>query len=814
MNSSPALSRRLGRLQIAPRSARRYHTPRIAWELSVLFVLLLVVFAPNLVRMLGVIAPLIPAPQAAFVYPLQIGSFSYNLTMIAGLAGFELMDSDSYSLGMLTGGLSGEMSSANYVMQLGVAGIVIGPAPAAAINWSDNTTVPVSPITYNASQDYTFVISWSGNPSVVRFFHLNPVSYAGAIRYVTEIYENEIEKTADFYTMKFPGLQAGDHYYYWIADSKCAPACLGEGDLWLYRINQATTSIDLSLDGKKEARAVSKGAVVELKANVSYPNVLAALKINLTGSLTILNKSAGATLYSLNTSEISSGVYRIVATTDGNENWTANSTELLLTVADVSISNVSASPGSGAAYNPSRTYNLTATCSGFVSDVVFEWDGVNRSASRIGDTCNATISDTGEIVAGVHKYRWWVNDTAGKWYSIDKQNYEIAKANAGLALAINDFPTSIVIGELGSQAFITAGIDVSGKQIRLVVTDSTNAVREDVLFPTAIFNYPITLDKKGQWNVTLKFAGDTNYHSANLARWIAVNMTDEAAPQPANVGQGTAPAYGGVIVVGADWSDDVLLDYVWLETNATTSGTWQNMSYTYIGGPAGAVNFTINATAPPGTTFGWRIWARDLDGKLNSTDTMSFTIAADVIVPIVTAQMQNESIGPADDMIGVGDSIELSALCNDETLLKEALLATNESGVWDNISSVGILNEMAANIKFNWRNYEIAAFALSGTQIFMGSLRTKSSAITTVSVGAEIMIGWKIYCIDFSGNIAETPVMEFKVKAFDEADVNKNGKIDIEELTVMNGAIAKWRRGEYTLTNLMRLIASWKAGRY
>jgi hypothetical protein len=201
-------------------------------------------------------------------------------------------------------------------------------------------------------------------------------------------------------------------------------------------------------------------------------------------------------------------------------------------------------------------------------------------------------------------------------------------------------------------------------------------------------------------------------------------------------------------------------------------------------------------------------------GRLNSTDIMSFAITADVKAPTVTNQTEIENVGnTTDNMIGAGNSITLSAQCRDETLLKEALLATNESGTWENISALGILDEITAHVDFEWQNAAVAASASIGNQVFMGSF-TPKAYIGIVLVGAEKIVGWKIYCIDFSGNVAETPVLEFKVKIFDEVDVNQNGKIDVEELTGLTGAIKKWKTGQYNLTKLIQAVSRWKAGGY
>lgn len=760
--------------------------PRIAWELGVLFVLLLVVFAPNIAQVLSALGPLIPAPQPAFVYPLWAGSANFNLTLVAGQS-FVALTSTNYGLSVWTiGGVAGNMSSANYNLQLGAAPLLTTTPAAGVLAWFDNLTVPASPTTYDPAQSYTFSIRWSGLPDEVRL----RLTRGGLTLPYYQLSTGEVVQSGDYYTVTIPTLKAGDYTYQWTAYKNASSNQTPE---WGYLIRKAVSTLELTVDGEPGDSAVSLGAVVQISALSANTESAVKLMANFSGAMQDINESIGSATYELDTAIVGAGTYQISASVAGDENWTANSSALTLTVASVTLSNAQVVPPSGTAY-ANRTYTFNATCTGSVSDIFLELDGENLTAGRTGDECRRLV---GTLDVGTHSYRWWVSDAAGKWYSTGPTGYVIVKANVALAVLIDGQPRS-KLANVTDDPTIGVSMDIDGRR-RLVITDPASAVAFDETFDrdeTTSFSTQGIALVQGLWNLTATFAGATNYNPARVTRWIAVNMTDSTPVQVTDPSQSTdSPSYGGTVDVGADLSDDVLIDWAWLETNAT--GEWLNGTPVYIGAPAIRVNFTINATLPPGSTVGWRIWANDTAGRLNSTDTMTFIIAEDTISPTVTQAGQSEDIGNVTDgIIGVGDSIHLSALCSDETMLKEMKLATNQTGTWSNISSGTIppgLTVFVAN--FTWQNAAIG----EGEDI-----------------GWSTAIGWRISCIDYSGNTAASDELIFTVKVFDPADgactgCIKDGVISDDEL---NAAITRWKLGLIGITDVLRVVAEWKAGHY
>ncbi|MEM7815020.1 MAG: hypothetical protein QXF55_01610 [Candidatus Aenigmatarchaeota archaeon] len=751
------------------------------WELGILFVLLLVVFSPNIVRLMVGVAPLVPAPRPAFVYPIVAASSNFNMMLVAGQA-FGVLTSPNYLTNVWTvAGVAGTMTSESYMLELGIPPLLLVPAVPSGVAWAENTTIPPSPAVYDPAQSYTFSIWWYGATDVL--FEM----WRDGLAYRSYAYSaGQVERKWDIvYTVTFPTLPAGEYTYRWSGFNRSAVA--NQTPAWGYTVSKASSVLSFTIDGEAADRLVSVGPSVLISAASSAnPELTVRLMANFTGVMDEIAAGAGSVSYLLDTSLIGRGAYEIQAAIDGNENWTANSSSLMLTVAEVRLLNATVDPPSGTAY-AERTHTFSVTCEGFVSDVLLELDGVNLTASRDGDTCTREV---GTLGAGLYSYRWWANDTAGKWYSTTPRDYEIIKANATLELLIDGQPRS-KLASTTDDPTIAVTMDIEGSRTLTIKDPSGTTVSETVWLEdvtTTLGTLGLSLST-GRWNITASFAGNANYNPARITRWIAVNMTDETAPQFSNVMQSSdMPGYGGFVSLSADVSDDVLIDWMWLETNMT--GAWENLTPAYSGAPFESASFALQAMAPPETAVGWRIWANDTTGRVNGTDAMTFTVAADTQAPAVANQGWTDAIGNTTDaMIGVGDSIELSALCSEETMLKEARLETNETGAWSNVSLLG-LSGTSAWANFTWQNASIGAGE---------------------TVGWSTTIGWRIWCIDYSGNAAETGEMSFIVKVFDPADTYKDGRISWEEL---QAAIEKWKMGLLEMADLMRAIAAWKAGRY
>lgn len=182
------------------------------------------------------------------------------------------------------------------------------------------------------------------------------------------------------------------------------------------------------------------------------------------------------------------------------------------------------------------------------------------------------------------------------------------------------------------------------------------------------------------------------------------------------------------------WSEDTtdLETYTFAFDNGT--GTLTNDSETAFGAGETWSNVTKYTNETGGTTIRWRVYATDSAGNTKTSDIFVYE-ATDVTPPLWRNQQQNVS------QIEPGQSVDLSAEGRDETNLSHAILATNETGGWSNVSAYGsptLLSTQDAwtTGQFDWRN---------------------------TSIDSGTTVAWKVWFNDSAGNWNHTDTVTFLV---------------------------------------------------
>jgi hypothetical protein len=216
---------------------------RIAWELGVLAILLLIVFAPNILQWLSLIAPIVYAPQAAFVFPLQVGSQNYNLTLFVG-SSYVSTVSPLYNANIWTPfGTLGSLSSANYELRLGVAPFfIITTPPVTGFTCSDMTVTPSSPVTYNAATTYAFRTRCGDAPTEV----ILQMTRNGESLPAYQLSAGTVISLGGGYYEVQTKLAAGNYKYFWVIMNSTDTSQTSELD---YVVNKAVSTLNLTLDG-------------------------------------------------------------------------------------------------------------------------------------------------------------------------------------------------------------------------------------------------------------------------------------------------------------------------------------------------------------------------------------------------------------------------------------------------------------------------------------------------------------------------------------------------------------------------------------
>ncbi len=179
-------------------------------------------------------------------------------------------------------------------------------------------------------------------------------------------------------------------------------------------------------------------------------------------------------------------------------------------------------------------------------------------------------------------------------------------------------------------------------------------------------------------------------------------------------------------------------------TTYTTSSIWFNVTATDRNGvdscwysldgnsnvtltKDGTTSFSKLSTVSDGT-HQVVLYCNDTRSNVNTTSATYFTV--DTTPPQWNSQSQNATIIPT------GGSIKLSAHWTDNIQLSGAILSTNESGSWQNITTSSLSGTSGWN-NFTWSNSSVT----SGTTV-----------------------AWKIYANDTAGNYNITNTMTFKVE--------------------------------------------------
>jgi cytochrome c biogenesis protein CcdA len=187
-------------------------------------------------------------------------------------------------------------------------------------------------------------------------------------------------------------------------------------------------------------------------------------------------------------------------------------------------------------------------------------------------------------------------------------------------------------------------------------------------------------DEEGKGEVDIDPVLDGPYPTGN-ARYCDYSLPIWQNQHQSN----STPSLLDTIYLSVEAFDNQGLDWATLSTNET--GVWQNKSLQDLGDVANqwvTVNFGwSNPSLQIGTIVSWKIYLNDTSANGVETDIFSFFVQSpDSIPPFWKAQGQDKSVFLKEDL----DS--LYAQTRDDSGLDYAWLATNETGVWQNRTSL------------------------------------------------------------------------------------------------------------------------------
>ena len=247
-----------------------------------------------------------------------------------------------------------------------------------------------------------------------------------------------------------------------------------------------------------------------------------------------------------------------------------------------SVTSLTENPLDPATYVFEQEYEFNSTVEdNNLDSVLFEFDGVNYTASGEGNIYNATIVDIG---VGTYSYVWYANDTFGN-VNVTESDYTVNNATGNISLLLNGL-------EENQTSVYGAFTNASASTLYGFVTIYRNGI--DVSFENGD---DVTLDA-GDWNYTAVSSGNENHSSARIGRWGHI---EKAVPSGSISGtasidfgtsgdvEGSESNTGDGDVMYALYRNDALASNP--DTTILGAGT-----YNYIYNATSGQNYTSNAS--------------------------------------------------------------------------------------------------------------------------------------------------------------------------------------------------------------------------
>ncbi|RKY41417.1 MAG: hypothetical protein DRP85_06410, partial [Candidatus Makaraimicrobium thalassicum] len=242
-----------------------------------------------------------------------------------------------------------------------------------------------------------------------------------------------------------------------------------------------------------------------------------------------------------------------------------------------------------------------------------------------GHWTNHTITTNTSWLLGTHKVKIYSADLNSNWNTtLPYLTFEVwGWANISES-SLN--PTTIIQGNttvMKCKVLSDKSQSISGYTVSFY--NSTGLLGTNQTNSTGWAQWNFTDNSLGYETITCNITGDpSKLYNATTSnnRQETLRTIETEAPKYSDVSQNTSVLHkGDQILYKAYWTDNILIDYTWLETNATDS--WQNNSLAdilHIGEGDDWSNFiaTIPMTMNPGH-LAWRIYANDSSSNINVT---------------------------------------------------------------------------------------------------------------------------------------------------------------------------------------------------
>lgn len=270
--------------------------------------------------------------------------------------------------------------------------------------------------------------------------------------------------------------------------------------------------------------------------------------------------------------------------------------------------------------NGNYSFNITWTDDVAVDEAVFEWNGTNYSykkgnVSKYGSVFSANLAD---LAVGNYSFKWYANDTSGKWNSSDSWNYSVARAAPNIAILLNNSAGNITIA---SGDFVNA--TAYGGEGNISLYRNGSLVNNT---PPPIYNLTSYIGTAGTiFNITAFHNQTENFTAQTVARFI---IMDNASPVfSGNTTYPASPAPYGNRQFNITWLDETNISTVFLEFgNATTLTNYTVTGFSGSGSYNSSKEFYRSFSDISIGNYTYRWLANDSMNNWNSTQNLTYSI--------------------------------------------------------------------------------------------------------------------------------------------------------------------------------------------
>jgi hypothetical protein len=313
--------------------------------------------------------------------------------------------------------------------------------------------------------------------------------------------------------------------------------------------------------------------------------------------------------------------------------------------------------------------------------VLFEFNGQNYTGLNVNRSVFTKVFN--DLPTGIYTYKWYANDTSGKWNSTELFNFAIQKAPSAIKLFINNKEGNITV-TYPNTVNVTALL-IMGEGV-LKVYENETLVGEGVSL-TKLKTY-----EEGTYNIKAIYQETENYTAASKTYFITVK--NDTIPPILNF---VYPTPENIVIK----KNFVFINITSNEPLSTAKLEWNGINETM---PGSGTNWYKNKTGLSDANYSYRVFGTDLAGNQNKTDFRWVKIDTKPPVIIIVSPLNNTSYHKVNVPLNftIDKQVQWTGYSLDSQSNKTITGKTNLTGLTNgNHSLIVYANDTNGNVGYN-----------------------------------------------------------------------------------------------------------------